>query len=324
MRYSLLALVIALAPMASEAQGVVGGEFKFTGLWVDKAAKHLVAVGYSATEKQSTVAVSEDSGKSWALRATPSEPLVDVWGSSLQDLYAVGNAGVILRSVDAGKTWTAQASGTSENLSSVWGSSAKDIYAVGKAGTILHTTDAGKTWSATSYGKRFFLRQVWGFSAKEVYACGTEGVVIKSVDGGKTWVDAKSGIKDSLRFITGVKRDLYVLGDRGVILHSADQGKTWDIYLSAAGTEEQPDTFTALFATDKAAYVYSQREVVLTSKDQGKTWDESKAKGSRGIAEIVVSEKRLFGVLDGGKVVASEDNGVTWRELISKESLTAK
>jgi photosystem II stability/assembly factor-like uncharacterized protein len=321
MRHSFLALVMALVPIISEAQGVVGGDFKFTGLWADKVAKSLVAVGYSGNEKQSTIIVSEDSGKSWALRANPSEALVDVWGSSLKDLYVVGNAGTILHSADAGKTWATLSSGTTENLVSIWGSSAKDIYVVGKGGTILHTVDAGKTWSSYSYGKKFLLRHVWGFSAKEVYVCGTEGVVVKSVDGGKTWTDAKSGIKDSLRFITGVKKDLYVLGDRGVILHSADKGITWDIYLSAAGAEDQPDTFTALFATNKAAYAYSQREVMLTSKDKGKTWDESKVTGSRGISEIVVAGKKLFALIDSGKVVVSEDNGVSWTEIIDKESL---
>jgi photosystem II stability/assembly factor-like uncharacterized protein len=323
MKYTLLALALALTPIASQAQ-VVGGEFKLTGLWADATANNFAAVGYSGNDKQSSIVVSEDSGKTWVLRANPSEQLVDIWGSSIKDLYAVGNAGTILHSADAGKTWDAQSSGTSENLLSIWGSSAKDIYAVGKAGIILHSIDAGKSWTSTSYGKKFTLRNVWGFSAKEVYVCGTEGVVIKSLDNGKTWIDAKSGIKDSLRFIAGVKKDLYVLGDRGVVLHSADQGATWDIYLSAAGTEEKPEIFTALFATDAAAYVYPQRDVVLISKDKGKSWDETKAKGSRGISEIVVAAKKLFAVSDGGKIVVSEDGGLLWKELASKETFATK
>jgi len=64
--------------------------------------------------------------------------LNDVWGSSANDIFAVGSGGTILHY--NGSNWSAMTSGTIQGLNAVWGSSANDIFAVGSGGTILHYT----------------------------------------------------------------------------------------------------------------------------------------------------------------------------------------
>jgi photosystem II stability/assembly factor-like uncharacterized protein len=61
-----------------------------------------------------------------------------LWGSSTSDVYAVGDAGTILHSIDGGANWKYETGGVTTNLNGVWGSAANDVFAVGDAGVILH------------------------------------------------------------------------------------------------------------------------------------------------------------------------------------------
>ena len=75
--------------------------------------------------------------------------LVDLEGVhfiNTQNGWAVGHAGLILRTTDCGASWQVQQSNTNENLYDILFTSGEEGYAVGANGTILHTTDSGKTW----------------------------------------------------------------------------------------------------------------------------------------------------------------------------------
>lgn len=62
-------------------------------------------------------------------------PLRGVWGSSGNDVFAVGDAGTILHY--NGFTWSAVSSGTTRNLAGVWVSPGRNAFAVGDSGTVL-------------------------------------------------------------------------------------------------------------------------------------------------------------------------------------------
>ena len=112
-------------------------------------------------------------------RRSPTTTLRAGWASAAgDDVYVVGDGGVILHSTDAGATWPAAASGTSAALRGVWGSSPSDVYVVGASGTILHSTDGGATWVAESGNTSSGLNGIWGSSASDVYAVGDSGTIL--------------------------------------------------------------------------------------------------------------------------------------------------
>ena len=96
---------------------------------------------------------------SWS-RMNPIEsvPLSGVWGSSGNDVFAVGVLGTILHY--NGTSWSEQSSGTIHDLQYVWGSSASDVFAVGANGTIVHYN--GTSWSTQNSGTSNELCGVWG------------------------------------------------------------------------------------------------------------------------------------------------------------------
>ena len=61
--------------------------------------------------------------------------LEGVWASDASNVWAVGDAGTILKW--NGSVWNGQSSGTTNLLVSIWGSDANNVWAVGIGGTIL-------------------------------------------------------------------------------------------------------------------------------------------------------------------------------------------
>jgi cysteine-rich repeat protein len=88
-------------------------------------------------------------GAAWSPAAVPTiETLSALWGTSSDDVFAVGRNGTILH--HDGLIWTAEASPTSVDLYAVSGTSATDVYAAGDELTLLHFD--GASWSVVRTG----------------------------------------------------------------------------------------------------------------------------------------------------------------------------
>lgn len=102
--------------------------------------------------------------------------LFAVWGSSPDDVYAVGDRGAIVHF--DGSSWTAMESGTTKRLWDVMGSSSSRIWAVGANGAVLFKK-SGRSWIQKEIGTPRTLYSLWVKEDGTVYACGTGGIVLK-------------------------------------------------------------------------------------------------------------------------------------------------
>ncbi|MGK7370912.1 MAG: hypothetical protein ACNS64_11925, partial [Candidatus Halalkalibacterium sp. M3_1C_030] len=84
-----------------------------------------------------------------------------VWGSSQNNVFAVGTNGYILHY--NGSDWRESPGNVTARLTDVWGSSWDNVYAVGEAGTIIHYK--GNKWTKLEAGFSQNLNALWGTSA---------------------------------------------------------------------------------------------------------------------------------------------------------------
>ncbi|OJY15852.1 MAG: hypothetical protein BGO98_24615 [Myxococcales bacterium 68-20] len=107
------------------------------------------------------------------------EDLRAVWGSSKDDVWAVGRRGTVRRYRDEATQAEVVAAGTTEDLHAVWGSAPNDVWAVGDYGTILHFD--GTSWQRSTaslpVGRKPHLYGVWGSAEDDVWVVG-EGIVL--------------------------------------------------------------------------------------------------------------------------------------------------
>jgi len=121
--------------------------------------------------------------------------LAAVWGSSADDVWAVGAQGTIRRIKAGDDRWRKVDSPTNESLHAVWGTGANDVWIAGDRGTILHYDGAKLEASSAQLplGPRPNLRGIWGSGPDDVWIVGDS--ISLHYTGRKPGVAEGSGVK---------------------------------------------------------------------------------------------------------------------------------
>jgi photosystem II stability/assembly factor-like uncharacterized protein len=193
--------------------------------------------------------------------------------------WIVGDQGTILRTVDAGGTWTPQASAsTGYTLNAVGFATTSTGVVVGSAGRILRTTNAGATWAPllgvdTDGGKG--LNDVWFQDADRGWIVGNGGLILRTNNGGASWTRANAVTANDLESVSfpywgaaGPPFDEpysrgWIVGGGGTILSSDDFGQTWRIVTPFVTTD--PLFGVARTSTADAIAVGSNNRVARTT-----------------------------------------------------------
>lgn len=142
--------------------------------------------------------------------------------------FAVGALGTLLRTLDAGATWSVLTSGTSNDLQSVWFTSASNGWIAGNGGVVLKTVNGGTSWVRDlTVGASENLMCVRFADASHGWFVGASGVVVRTANGGATW----SRTHPTAVQLNGVAfadtLNGWAVGATGTILGSHDGGRSW-------------------------------------------------------------------------------------------------
>ncbi len=125
------------------------------------------AIVYHARAGSAGIVVTEVDSQSSSI-------IESIYGTSPNDVWAVGAGGTIRHISSADVRWQVVTSPTRENLRSVWASAPDDVWAVGDKGTILHYD--GKTFTLSDAqlppGRTPDLYGVWGSGPHDVWIVG--------------------------------------------------------------------------------------------------------------------------------------------------------
>ncbi|MCK5618476.1 MAG: hypothetical protein KAJ17_03710, partial [Candidatus Krumholzibacteria bacterium] len=237
------------------------------------------------------------------------EHLRGIWGSSANDVFAVGDAGTILHY--NGSEWTAMTSGTSVDLADVWGPAHDDVFVTGDAGTILHYDGDG--WTRVPLEVTDPIGRMWGAAdgagRVQLFAIVTDGTTaLLEFDGGSWHAIRRPSIPGIERFtdVTGILGQysfplaavLILVGENG---GAFELNLTWrDWYVMETGVQEDlvavhGSTWFDLVATGKSSTMirHDGHQWVPVEEVVG---GDLLAIGSRFYGELFVSDAsgRLF------------------------------
>lgn len=232
-----------------------------------RAGRRIVAVG-----ERGTILWSDDDGASFRqAEAVPvSSTLTGVSFADAQHGWAVGHAGVVLHTADAGRTWTLQRSDLSRDqpLLAVHFSDARRGVAVGLWSLVLVTQDGGREWQpaalpAAPGGRSTDVNLHGLFAGRDgaLFACAEQGRVLRSADGGRSWQTLETGYRGSLwAGLALADGTLLVGGLRGTLLRSRDGGGSWTaletgVRSSITGLTQLPDGRVLAAALDGVVLV---------------------------------------------------------------------
>lgn len=289
----------------------------------------------------------QTSGIETNLRAVSAVYAQDQKGRQYPVVWTSGSNGVILKSLDEGKTWQRLRVKDSDSLDfrGMVAFSEKTAYVVssgdGDKSGVYKTADGGETWELqyTDNRKEFFLDSLACLSEKECLALGDpingKFLLLKTSDG-EHWNplpannmppalpgEGAFAASNSCLVFSSEKEIFFGTGGPAArVFHSADGGLTWTVArtplvqgnpwsgIFSLGFDE--DSRLIVLGGDYKEPDYAER-VAATSLDNGKTWQLAARQpgGFRsGIAHL--DHGRMVAVGPNGEDVTN-DSGVHWK-----------
>ena len=218
------------------------------------------------------------------------------------NIIAVGNDGLIFRSVNGGNSWssyiylTADMKGVCTYGNNVWIATENgDIYKTGKTVSPIVTYNIGENFAVNSI---CFVNDNTG------YLCGDGGRIYKSLNGGVNWTAINTGIVNvklnSISFIDEMKG--VVAGENGTIYTTENGGTTWTVQVS--GTTR--NLLKAKYFTDGITVVGEYGTII--SKPLSGSWTSVNTRTDSDIRSITGTEINKARVCGGGGFIRNNLN----------------
>jgi photosystem II stability/assembly factor-like uncharacterized protein len=262
-------------------------------------------------------------------------------------IWACGSNGVILKSVDEGKTWQRMLVADSDTLDFrgivAFNAFTAYVMAIGEGdkSRIYKTTDGGQTWNLQFTGdrKEVFLDSIACLSERECIALGDpidrKFLLLKTTDG-EHWSPLSTenmpaalpgegafAASNSCIALSGEKEIFFGTGGPAArIFHSTDGGLTWTVARTplVQGNPSSGIFSVRLDAKNKVLVVggdykelnYSER-VAAYSSDAGETWElAARQPGGYRSAVAHMHDGRWVAVGPTGEDI-TQDNGAHWK-----------
>jgi photosystem II stability/assembly factor-like uncharacterized protein len=294
-------------------------------LAMTRAGASVVAVG-----ERGVVLVSEDRGAHWQQAQVPvSVTLTAVHFVDARTGWACGHGGVLLHTVDGGRTWSRQIDGRALSQ---------------QAAAILQTIPPDAPAAATlkvlsePVADKPFLDLAFA-DARTGFAVGAYGLFVRTRDGGRSWQVASRVLPNpkALHLNAIAVRDGFVLiaGEQGSVFVSTNGGDTF----TAVTTPYRGSFFTAALSADGAVALAGLRGNLVLGAADGQSWSAIKLPTDAGVTvleEHDAAHELLVGAQSGQRFAVDRRTGsarelsgrtppmlTTWVELDDGITLTA-
>lgn len=220
-------------------------------------------------------------------------------------IWMAGSRGKIVRSDDAGQTWTRQNSTLTSPLQSIVAWKPDVALAVGAAGGIVHTVDGGKTWRPSDYRAAYaglhFLRARID-STGRAWVVGEMGSIIVSHDQGATFIRTTEpsdvGINDIAFAASGRG---WAVGEGGVVLLADADAQVW----VRGDSGVRRSLMATASCSGESGIAVGLEGVILLTADAGATWTPiPPATREHLFAVACADDGRWLAVGDKGAVVS--------------------
>lgn len=246
---------------------------------------------------------------------TPTEePLFDVWGTSVDDYYAVGRDGNIAHF--DGASWAALNTGSVDDIRDI-ATTLSGAIAVGAQGIILRQN--GSSWSEENVGTGYDLHGVWQSGEGLVIAVGRftpDGLNWRQaalVNTGPSWVDAGTvGNAHRLYDVWGSSAsNAYAVGWAGEILRF--DGSAWSVAVPSDSAETAVLRSVSGTSSSNVIAVGRTNDLKgLVLRYDGTQWTRTTLDGVEELCGVwAESPTNVFAVGSFGAI--AHFDGVTWR-----------
>ncbi len=174
-------------------------------------------------------------------------------------VFAAGNEGYLIKTMDGGATWLPKTTGTTLNLVKIRFTNADSGCALLQNKTLIKTTDGGTTWSVP------FGTNILDFSmvsATIFYVTTIDGVLLKSTDSGLTFSTVyTTSFHEYIQFID----ENVGFGGLNTLSRTTDGGLTWTSIGNCNGTPSSPANTQFHFLNENVGFKKDGNDIYKTT-----------------------------------------------------------
>jgi len=251
--------------------------------WVNESTAYAVGSMYNGTALN--VKKTTDGGITWEEQFTGNTEMnyyeIDSPNNG-EDVFIVGNYGILIYTNDGGENWNNLDIGTTEHLRDIFFLSNLIGFICGDGATVLKTVDGGMTWinlnavmtGVNTIGKICFLNEDRGF-------IGGFNFMQETIDGGLTWTyvpgfEPVAGELFQIQDIQFLNDNVgYVSGDVGLFYKTEDGAETWidkQVVIPDYLTESL-FSFKFLDSDPNIGFACGYYGLLIRTYDAGDTWE---------------------------------------------------
>jgi len=226
-------------------------------------------------------------------------------------LVVVGNHGVVLRSADAGATWSRLEIEGWPALIDVAACDGGRFAALATEGQVFVSDDAGQRWVAKPLPTEEPPQAISCDPGNRLWVVGSFATILVSEDGGDSWDDRSLGddtIFTTIQFIDA--QHAVVFGEFGANLWSDDGGASW-----RSGEPLADDFYVqdALFTDRDSGWVAGLAGQILHTGDGGKSWVRQDTPTLAPVYALAADAMGVYAAGGEGVLMRYEPGG--WRRL---------
>ncbi len=262
---------------------------------------------------------TQDGGASWPAKHSAASRVnlhgIDVSRANAGRAMAVGDAGNVLRTTNAGLTWDSLYPGVNNALRSVVYVGTDTVLAVGDGGRVVRSPDGGATWHQIPSGTSDnLLSTIFAAGSGVGYAVGTGGRILKTTDDGLTWAVQTSGTSNALSsaaFPASGSNTVVTVGNSGDIRKTTNGGGSWVQKVSGTGNALYGVCFPM---NGNVGYAVGQNGTILKTLDAGESWG-TQSSGTTAALRFVrfpISPNVGYAAGDNGVILKTTNGGTNW------------
>ncbi|MCW2928198.1 MAG: hypothetical protein JWM86_2166 [Thermoleophilia bacterium] len=278
----------------------------------------MVAVGYSGQIFQTSNATNAT--PTWTLRSTGIDSALEaVEVMDATNVVAVGHDGAVVRSSDAGVSWTADDADSSFMLADVTAVSASTLVAVGSGQNAKRSTNSGAAWTYVIDGANHY-NDVSMTTEGVGWRVGSDGVIEKTANGGIAWTAQTSGTTaDLFGVYAWSSLRAAAVGRWGTVMTTSNGGATWSARASGVTTilDEVDGVDTG------SGWAVGPNGTILRTSDYGVSWTTQQT-ASGVILHDVFAISGTTAITTGASGAAYRtSDGVAWSNVVLPSGTSA-
>lgn len=232
-----------------------------------------------------------------------------------------GNEGVVLKTSDAGNSWSKYYPGT-QGLQSVFFVNSDIGYISGRNSTVIKTSDGGNSWNLLSIPTTsdYYLGSIFFTDVNTGYVLGTyynSFVLIKTTDGGVSWNIILDG------YDKGYNSMFFTDQNTGYIVGYDEFWLAWKLLKTTDGGASWSTTnfgfynpLYAVYFTDKNTGFIGGLDQIIKTTDGGKTWVKTSCPVSGYFSSFFFPTSNIgYALGSGGTILKTDDSGDNWKQL---------